>query len=261
MPIMSMAEPRSPTVPARTALGAIAGPLFVSAFTVIGARRAGYDWRRHAVSSLAIGRLGWLQRSNFVLTGSLYLLTASGLARCPRRIVGPALVPALVGAAGVGLIGSGVFVTDPVAGFPPPSTDGGEASTTTPTKAAPSRSGTLHNLFAIPVFVGIPLAGMLSAVSSARSREYRWAGYSVGSSLVMAVSCVRFGAAFAGAPSPVAKGGIFQRISIAAGFAWLSALSLRAFSLGSAKLKPANTSRCATTAPAGLILPSPASAE
>ena len=34
--------------------GAIAGPLFAGAFTAIGATRAGYDWERLPVSSLAM---------------------------------------------------------------------------------------------------------------------------------------------------------------------------------------------------------------
>ena len=85
----------------------------MSAFTAIGARRAGYDWRRHAVSSLADGSEGWSQRANFVLVGGLYCLGAQGLAQSPKRIVGPPVVPALICAAGAGLIGSGLFVTDP----------------------------------------------------------------------------------------------------------------------------------------------------
>jgi hypothetical protein len=228
MPLMSTADLRSPTVRARVALGAIAGPLFVSAFTAIGARRAGYDWRRHAVSSLGAGHPGWPQRSNFMLTGSLYLVAASGLARCPRQVVGARVVPVLVGAAGAGLIGAGVFVTDHLAGFPPTSSDGNEAGPDVTPRAAPSRSSTLHDLSAIPVFLGIPVAGMVSAFSSARKGEYRWAGYSVASSLLMVAGSVLFGAAFGGASRLVAKGGIFQRISIAAGFGWLTALSLRA---------------------------------
>jgi hypothetical protein len=44
----------------------------------------------------------------------------------------------------------------------------------------------------------------------------------------MVASSVLFGAAFGGAPRLTAKGGIFQRISIATGFGWLTALSLRA---------------------------------
>ena len=39
--------------------GAMAGPLFASTFTAIGATRAGYDWERLPVSSLAIGRHGY----------------------------------------------------------------------------------------------------------------------------------------------------------------------------------------------------------
>jgi hypothetical protein len=183
------------------------------------------------VSSLGAGRHGWLQSSNFILTGSLYVVAASGLARCPRRIVGSRLVPLLVGAAGVGSIGSGAFVTDPVGGFPPPSSDEDEADTSAQPKAVQSRSGAMHNLSAIPIFVGIPLAGILSASSALRRKEYRWAAYSVGSSFVMVASFLLFGAAFGGVPRLVAKGGIFQRISVTAGFGWLTALSLRALIL------------------------------
>jgi hypothetical protein len=61
-----------------------------------------------------------------------------------------------------------------------------------------------------------------------RSRDYRWAAYSMGSSLVMVGSFLLFGSAFGGASRFGGKGGMFQRISIACGFGWLSALSLRA---------------------------------
>ena len=121
---MSSAELRPNRAQIRTSLGAIAGPLFVGAFTVIGLRRNGYDWKRHAVSSLAADRNGKPQRLNFMLAGVMYVLAASGISRSPRTVVGSRLVPALVGAAGVGLIGSGVFVTDPVGGFPSPFTHG-----------------------------------------------------------------------------------------------------------------------------------------
>ena len=110
-------------VPTEIACGVVAGPLFVSIFTAIGARRVGYDWRRHAVSSLAVGRGGWLQRANFMLTGALYCIAAQGLARSPRRTVGPRVVPALIFGVGAGLVGSGLFVTDPVGGFRPSSRD------------------------------------------------------------------------------------------------------------------------------------------
>lgn len=222
---------------AKIACGVVAGPVFVGAFTVLGARREGYDWRRHAVSSLGVGREGWGQRANFVLVGGLYCVAARSLARSSSRVVGPAIVPMLVFAAGVGLIGSGVFVTDPVAGFPPGhAAAGGLAGVA---DVAPTRSGQLHNLFAIPIFVGLPVAAVVDTGSAVRRREYRWAACCAASAIGMASTCALFGAAFGGAPTLVAWGGLFQRLSIASGFGWLSALSFRA-------LRPASAARVAS---------------
>jgi Protein of unknown function (DUF998) len=214
-------------VGAETACGVVAGPVFVSAFTMIGARRAGYDWRRHAVSSLSIGPDGWPQRANFALVGALYCVAAQGLSHSSRRAVGPSVVPALLFGVGAGLIGSGLFVTDPVAGFPPseraPDVTDGELSVKTPT-----REGTLHNLCAIPIFAGIPVAALTCAGSAARGRAYPWAAYCAVSAIGMAGAFALFGAALDGRSRLAGRGGVFQRISIATGFGWLTALSLRA---------------------------------
>ncbi len=201
--------------------------MFAGAFTAIGATRAGYDWQRFPVSSLAIGREGWPQRVNFIVAGVLYSCAARGLGQSPRRSVGPRAVPALVAGVGIGLIGSGVFVTDPVGAFPPGTSDEGRSHDTDAARPAPTREGLLHNLCAIPVFVGIPIAGLVSAATAVRSRDYRWACYSVGSSIVMVGTLLLFGKAFSGASRFTGKGGIFQRISIASGFGWLTTLSLR----------------------------------
>ena len=220
---MSAGPSKALVVPTEIACGVVAGPLFVSSFTVIGARRAGYDWRRHAVSSLAASQGGWSQRANFALTGALYCIAAHGLARSPRRAMGSRVVPALIFGVGVGLVGSGLFVTDPVAGFPPPSHDQDGADL----PVAPTRSGKLHNLCALPIFAGIPAAALTCATSAARRGEYRWASYSASSAIAMMSAFVLFGAAFGGAPRLAGRGGVFQRISVTAGFGWLSALSLR----------------------------------
>jgi hypothetical protein len=132
-------------------------------------------------------------------------------------------------AAGVGLIGSGLFVTDPVAGFPPGRARVGALDAAADT--APSRSGQLHNLCATPIFIGLPVAALVDAGSAVRRREYGWAAYCAGSAIGMASACVLFGAAFGGLPTLVPRGGLFQRISIATGFGWLSALSFRALRL------------------------------
>ena len=195
----------------------------------IGATRAGYDGERLPVSSLAIGRYGWLQRMNFVVAGVLYSCAGAGLGRSANRRAGPRAVPALVAGVGVGLIGSGILVTDPVGGFPPRA-PGGASPDHAGSGAAPTRAGRLHNLFAIPVFAGTPVAALASAATAVRGRDYRWAGYSAASGLAMVGSFVMFGRAF-GDGSPLAgKGGVFQRLSIACGCGWLTALSRRALS-------------------------------
>ena len=210
--------------------GALAGPLFVTAFTAIGAARRGYDWRRYPVSSLAVGSQGWRQRTNFILAGVLYSCAAAGLARSDRRRIGPRAVPALIAGVGIGLIGSGLFVTDYVGDLP---SEGPDVKKRGPADAAPTRptrAGQMHNRCGIPVFGGIPIAGLASAATAVRSRDYRWACYSAGSSTVMVASLLLFGTAIRGRSRLRGKSGIFQRISIATGFGWLSSLSLRGLS-------------------------------
>jgi Protein of unknown function (DUF998) len=223
---MSSGRCKSRVVRVELACGVAAGPLFVGSFTAIGARRAGYDWRRHAVSSLAAGRGGWLQRANFIVTGSLFCIAAHGLARSPRQTLGPRVVPTLIFGVGGGLIGSGLFVTDPAAGFPPSPGDHDEAARTT--SVVPTREGRLHNLCAIPIFAGMPIAALTSTTLAVRRGEYRWASYSAGSAIAMTIAFVLFGASFGGAPRLAGRGGVMQRVSITTGFGWLSALSLRA---------------------------------
>jgi hypothetical protein len=157
-----------------------------------------------------------------MVTGSLFCVAAHGLALSPKQIVGQRVVPGLIFGAGAGLIGAGLFVTDPVAGYPPTSSDDDDESG----PVAPTRAGTLHNLCAIPVFIGIPIAALICAASAARRADYRWASYSAGAAIAMTVATVLFGQAFDGAPRLARYGGLFQRVSITTGFGWLSALSL-----------------------------------
>src|SRR6185295_12186986 len=99
--------------------GVIAGPLFTLAWIIEGATRAGYDPLRHPISSLAIGEAGWTQTANFIVTGLLLLAFAVGLRRALQPRGGSWWGPVLVGAVGLGLLGAGLFVTDPLSGYPP----------------------------------------------------------------------------------------------------------------------------------------------
>jgi len=89
--------------------GLAAGPVFVAVFLFEGAVRDGYRPLRHPVSSLALGPRGWIQAGNFTVAGTLYLAGAAGLARASDPASSSRAAPALIGAAGAGLICSAAF--------------------------------------------------------------------------------------------------------------------------------------------------------
>jgi hypothetical protein len=197
------------------ACGVAAGPVFVAVFLAEGAVRDGYRPLRHPVSSLALGPRGWLQTGNFAVTGVLVLAAAAGLARAGGPPAGGRAVPALIGAAGAGLISSAVFPTDPVSGYPPG---------TPAVPSRPSRAGAAHNLAAVPVFAGLAAAA-----------DRRWlAVCSAGTAVLMPAAVAVAGAGFGQSRRLVGVGGLFQRVSIIAGFAWLTALCARALRRASA---------------------------
>lgn len=92
--------------------GAIAGPFFIVVFLIEGALRSKYDPLRQAVSALAIGPRGWVQQTNFIVTGALMFAYAFGLSSALRAYGGSFWAPVLVGIYALGLIGAGIFVTD-----------------------------------------------------------------------------------------------------------------------------------------------------
>ncbi len=186
--------------------------------------RAGYDALRHPVSSLALGPGGWVQTLNFTIAGGLYLAGTVGLARAGRtgdpdlRGAGRP-VPVLIGAAALGLVGAGAFVTDPISGYPPGTPDVlGEYTT----------SGALHDLASIPTFLGIPAAALLYAAGSARQGRRSWAAYSAASGMGMLAATIAASLAFSQAPGLVAVGGLLQRAAVTIGFTWLTATHIRA---------------------------------
>jgi hypothetical protein len=197
--------------------GALAGPLFLAVSTVHGAVLPHYDARRHPVSSLALGPHGWLQTANFLTAGCLYGGLAVALWHVGPHGSPTRAGPVLVGAAAVGLLGAGVFLTDPVSGYPPGTPD-----------ALPGYSGTaaaLHDALSIPTFLGLPAAAAVYARSFARLGRRGWALCSGGTAAVMLTAFGLASAAFSQAPTLVGHGGLYQRAAVATGFSWLAALA------------------------------------
>jgi hypothetical protein len=198
--------------------GVVAGPMFVAIFLLEGAVRDGYHPLRHPVSSLALGARGWIQTGNFAVTGTSFLAGAAGLA-CAGDPAAGRVAPALIGVAGAGLIGSAVFTTDPVSGYPPGTPDA---------LTQPSQAGAAHNLAAVPVFFGLPAAALACAWRSWRGGRRGSALYSGGTAVTMLATMALAGAGFGQAPRLVHLGGLFQRASIITGFTWLTVLFARA---------------------------------
>ena len=199
--------------------GLSTGPLFVTVFLAEGARRADYQPSRHPVSSLSLGRRGWVQAANFSAAGALCVAGAAGLSRSRDAVIGTRLVPALIGAAGVGLVFSAVFPADPVSGYPPGTPD---------VASVPSASMTRHGIAAIPIFFGLPAAALACAWRFHRAGQPRWALYSAATAASTVLNLGLAGAGFDQAPRLAHRAGLFQRASIISAFAWITAVSARA---------------------------------
>ncbi len=196
------------------ACGVIGPLLFVSVFLIEGATRANYSALRQPISSLSIGESGWMQRVNFLITGLLLLVFALGLRRAAR---GTIWGPVLVGLVGIGLMGAGLFVADPFNGYPP-------GTPLLPTVR--STHGILHDLFGVPVFLGLPIACLVFSRRFAKEGERGWAIYSV-------LTCVSMLAVFVLTSMGLNQllgladiAGLLQRLTLCIGLSWIVLLAL-----------------------------------
>jgi hypothetical membrane protein len=98
--------------------GVIAGPIYLVASVTQALLREGFDLSRHAWSQLALGGPGWIQVTNFVVTGLMVIAAAVGLRRALRT--GPAATwsPVLLAVFGLSMIVASAFRVDPAGGFP-----------------------------------------------------------------------------------------------------------------------------------------------
>ena len=153
----------------RSLLGylALAGPFYVVVSLAQALTRHGFDLARDEWSLLALGRLGWIQQANLILTGVMIIVGAVGA----RRAIGASLTPApgrrLLAGYGLGLIGAGIFRADAADGFPP-GTPGGRG-------AHVSGHAMLHLLFGSLGFACLIAACLVIARSYHRRADRRGA--------------------------------------------------------------------------------------
>src|SRR5215211_7015093 len=167
------------------ACGVVAGPLYVVVGAIEAFAREGFDPARHDLSLLANGTWG----------------------------------PLLLGVYGLGLIGAGVFVADPVNGFPSGLPAGAYGDV--------SWHGLLHFVFGGVGFLGLIAACLVFARRFAALGERGWAVFSVATGVL-------YFAAFFGIAAGSQQGGtvltlvvLAFTVAVVLAWAWISALEAR----------------------------------
>ncbi|GAA1899386.1 DUF998 domain-containing protein [Asanoa iriomotensis] len=191
--------------------GAAAGVLFVAVSFAQAFTRSGFDLREHALSALTLGDLGWLQVTNFVVTGLLAGAFAIGLRRVLRPGRAATAGPILIGLYGIAMIGGGLFTPDPALGWP--------AGAPAGLPERQSTGSTVHVVFGAVAFMSLIVAGIVFARREAGRGHRTWATYSVANSV----------AAFVLTALPWSEESASLRFAVGAVLisSWLVALSCR----------------------------------
>jgi hypothetical protein len=196
--------------------GVLAGVFYLVVGLAQALTRSGYDLTRHDLSLLANGPYGWIQITNLILTGLMVIAAAVGVRRAMRPGPAASWGPGLLAGYGVGLIAAGVFVADPMHGFPPGTPDGPPGTVSTP--------GLLHVVAAAVGFACLVAACFVLAHRFARRGQTGWAWYSRGTGLVFLTG---FAGIASGSSSPTVVLGFWFAVVVA--WAWLAALSVHLY--------------------------------
>ncbi|MEU6865382.1 DUF998 domain-containing protein [Streptomyces sp. NPDC046876] len=148
--------------------GIAAGPVFLAVGVVQGIARDGFDFRRNALSQLALGEAGWVQTAGFLLAGTLLVLGAVGLRRALGGGPGGTWGPVLVGVFGGSFWAAAAFPADAGAGFPAGAPDA----------AVMSGHGALHMAAGMVGYLALCAAFVVLARSLAAKGHRRWAAAS-----------------------------------------------------------------------------------
>src|SRR5215469_10531541 len=195
------------------ACGAIAALLNIVVLLILGATRPGYNAWIVPDSNLELGDGGWIQITNYIVTGALLLTFAIGMRRILRTGPGSTWGPILLGLYGLTFVVIGPILPDPALGYPP-----GASSALT-------IHGAIHILFGLLQFTALIAACFVLARRDVALDRRGWAWYSVATGLLVAASYVVFVLTtklLDGGPT-----GLIERIGIIVSGCWVAQLSIR----------------------------------
>lgn len=196
--------------------GVLVGPFYLAVGLLQAFVRDGFSFARHPLSLLANGSGGWVQTTNFVLSGLMVIAAAIGFWRMPA----PRLRAAswFLGGFGASMIAAAIFTADPVDGFPVGTALGNPSSIST--------KGMLHFVAGTLGFVCLAISGFCAARPLSQRGESSLARLSVFSGLSVLIGF------FGGFLIPGLAGGtVGIWYAVVVGWAWLLVLSLRLYRL------------------------------
>jgi hypothetical membrane protein len=164
------------------ACGVIGGSVFVAANIVQVLTREGFEVKRHALSLLTLGDLGWIQTIAFVASGLLAIACAIGMRRALQPGRADTSGPVLIGMYGVALVAAGIFHPDPALGFPP--------GTPAKTPVGMSWHAALHTLTFFVLLLALVAACVEFMRRFASSHQIGWAAYCLATAVAIPVLIV-----------------------------------------------------------------------
>ena len=196
--------------------GPLAGAVYLFSGVVQGLARDGFEFDRHSLSLLANGPWGWVHVTTLVVTGLMTLAAAVGVHRALGSGREASAAGPLLAGYGAALVLGGVFVADPMDGFPVGTPDG------PPVEATPE--GVLHLASGGLGFVCLIAATVVLARRFAAESRRAWTRVSV---LAGVVVLAGFAGVAGGSTSPVAVLGLWAGVVV--GWAWLAAVSVHLY--------------------------------
>lgn len=151
--------------------GIAAAVVFPTAVAIQAPLREGFDLAVHPLSMLSLGDAGWIQTTNFIVTGLLFLAFVVGLRRVLKSGRGGRWGPRLFGFYGLVVVAAGIFPVDPMLGFPPGTPEGLPETL--------SWHAIVHNLTFVFAFLGLIIAMFVFAWRFAAAKEWGFASFSI----------------------------------------------------------------------------------
>jgi hypothetical protein len=198
--------------------GVVAGPLYIGIGVIEMLTRPGFDLRRHSLSVLANGELGWIHSAMLVGTGLLTVAGALGMRRVLTGSRGGSWGPVLIAVYGLGLVGAGLFSADPALGFPPGTPEDANAV---------SWHGLLHFVCGGIGFMGLIGACLVFSRRFAGLQQRRWAAYSATTGVLFLAAFIGIASGAQQGPATLTVVNLAFSVAVVLGWAWVTAMAAR----------------------------------